>query len=122
MPHTRMTQGAPHEGAARGTMVAAAGEAALLVPTPLDHGTGCASPRNHGTHEPHRILDLLGRIEDQAALGGVHEADGGGRRRAPRRALLRMPPCKRARRTWSSAADLVPLSPRMRRSFKWAGS
>jgi hypothetical protein len=96
--------------------VAAAGEAALLVPTPLDHGTGRASPRNHG------ILDLLGRIEDQAALGGVHEADGGGRRRAPRRALLRMPPCKRARRTWSSAADLVPLSPRMRRSFKWAGS
>src|SRR2546430_11016468 len=31
--------------------------------------------------------------------------------RAPRRALLRIPPCRRARSTKSSASDMVPFAP-----------
>src|SRR5262245_65411221 len=77
MQHARMTELSPHQVAMLGAMVKAAGKAEPLVPKPLDHGTGGASPGKRGTHEPHGILDLLVRIEHEAALGVVHQSDRG---------------------------------------------
>src|SRR5215469_5202171 len=42
--------------------------------------------------------------------------------RAPRRALLRIPPCKRARSTKSSASERVPFNPSKSLSLNVAGS
>ena len=43
------------------------------------------------------------------------------RRSSPRAALFLIPPSSRARRIWSSASDMVPLSPRTSRSLKCPG-
>src|SRR5215813_6407126 len=72
-----MTELSPDQVAVLGTMVETAGKAESLMPKPLDHGTGGASPGKRGKHEPHGILDLLVRIEHEAALGVVHQSDRG---------------------------------------------
>ena len=72
-----MTELSPDQVAVLGTMVETAGKAESLMPKPLDHGTGGASPGKRGKHEPHGILNLLVRIEHEAALGVVYQADGG---------------------------------------------
>jgi hypothetical protein len=41
---------------------------------------------------------------------------------SPRLALLRMPPCSRARNTCNSASLMVPFKPSSNLSLKWAGS
>ena len=47
---------------------------------------------------------------------------GSPRRSSPRAALLRMPPFNRARKMWSSASLIVPLSPNSSRSLNALGS
>ena len=56
-----------------------------------------------------------------AVLVAPNEANGQSRRSSPRAALLRMPPSSRARKIWSSASLIVPLSPSNSRSLNSPG-
>ena len=73
--------------------------------------------------QAHAVLDLLVGIDHHAGPRDRRRSrPAGGTRSSPRRALLRMPPRRRARSTCSSASLIVPFRPRSSRSLKCAGS
>ncbi len=87
---------------------------------------GGARPPEGGEEQLQRLLDLLVGIEPNApgfiptGVGSSTYTNptGKGLANSPRRALLRIPPRKRARRKWSSASERVPFMPNSRRSLK----
>jgi hypothetical protein len=94
-----MLQVAPHEFALMWPAAYPPRKRHVGLPEGADRRGGGPRPSTRAQQKPDGILDLPVGLEDNASIVRIAKANRQMELKAARRALLRMPPCKRARRT-----------------------